>query len=193
MVDDEPVVLDILSDVLVREGFDVRLASRADAALAQLEQAAFDLVLSDIRMPGMDGFELLRRIGSAHPGTDVILMTGYASVDGAIDAMQLGAADYLIKPLKPKEIVARIHTYGHVNRRLLPLQVATGDAIEVQTPLCDEDGDEVGRLMSSCPVPGCDWSLAIGILPNALLELGGELHVATADGPLAELIALREA
>jgi DNA-binding NtrC family response regulator len=121
VVDDEPVVLDILSDVLVREGFDVRLASRADAALAQLEQAAFDLVLSDIRMPGMDGFELLRRIGSAHPGTDVILMTGYASVDGAIDAMQLGAADYLIKPLKPKEIVARIRSC--LRRRELEAQV----------------------------------------------------------------------
>lgn len=108
VVDDEPVVLDVLSDVLEREGFAVTLASRASAALDELARQTFDLVLSDIRMPGMDGFELLRRVGSAHPGTDVILMTGYASVDGAIDALQLGAADYLIKPLKPKEIVARI-------------------------------------------------------------------------------------
>jgi DNA-binding NtrC family response regulator len=121
VVDDEPVVLDILSDVLSREGFDVRLAPRADAALEQLEQAGFDLVLSDIRMPGMDGFELLRRISRSHPGTDVILMTGYASVDGAIDAMQLGAADYLIKPLKPKEVVARIRSC--LRRRELEAQV----------------------------------------------------------------------
>ena len=108
VVDDEPVVLDVLSDVLAREGFTVTLAPRASAALEELAARSFDLVLSDIRMPGMDGFELLRRIARSHPATDVILMTGYASVDGAIDAMQLGAADYLIKPLKPKEIVARI-------------------------------------------------------------------------------------
>jgi two-component system response regulator HydG len=110
VVDDEPVVLDVLSDVLEREGFAVTLANRASTALEQLAAASFDLVLSDIRMPGMDGFELLRRVGRSHPGTDVILMTGYASVDGAIDALQLGAADYLMKPLKPKEIVARIRT-----------------------------------------------------------------------------------
>jgi len=121
VVDDEHVVLDILSDVLTREGFAVSLATCADEALQRLSDESYDLVLSDIRMPGMDGLELLRRVARGHPGTDVILMTGYASVDGAIDAMQLGAADYLIKPLKPKEIVARIRSC--LRRRGLEAQV----------------------------------------------------------------------
>jgi len=91
-----------------------------------------------------------------------------------------------------QEIVARIHTYGHVNRRLLPLKIATAEPIDPQTPLVDEDGDQVGRAMSSAAVPGTDWSVAIGILPNAFLETGGELYLDAADGPAAELIKLRE-
>lgn len=108
VVDDEPIVLEILSEVLVREGFQVARATTAKAALDVLAHDPHELVLCDIRMPGMDGFEFLRHVHRAYPATDVVLMTGYASLDGAIDAMALGAADYLIKPLKPKEVVARI-------------------------------------------------------------------------------------
>jgi DNA-binding NtrC family response regulator len=121
VVDDEPVVLDFLSEVLTRQGFSVSLASRAQDALDVLSAEPHDLVLCDIRMPGMDGFELLRTVCRRHPGTDVILMTGYASVDGAIDAMTLGAADYLIKPLKPKEVEARIRAC--LERRKLEAQI----------------------------------------------------------------------
>ena len=121
VVDDEPVVLDFLSDVLTREGFQVSLATQAHEALERLDETPHDLVLCDIRMPGMDGFELLRTVCRRHPGTDVILMTGHASVDGAIDALTLGAADYLIKPLKPKEIEARIRAC--LERRKLEAQI----------------------------------------------------------------------
>ena len=78
VVDDEPVVLEFLSDVLSREGFQVSLASQAQEALEKLGAEPHDLVLCDIRMPGMDGFELLRTVCRRHPGTDVILMTGHA-------------------------------------------------------------------------------------------------------------------
>ncbi|MBI5435164.1 MAG: sigma-54-dependent Fis family transcriptional regulator [Planctomycetes bacterium] len=108
VVDDEPIVLEVLSEVLTREGFQVAGASAAKPALDILARDPHELVLCDIRMPGMDGFEFLRHVHRAYPATDVVLMTGYASLDGAIDAMALGAADYLIKPLKPKEVVARI-------------------------------------------------------------------------------------
>ncbi|MCE9596036.1 MAG: sigma-54 dependent transcriptional regulator [Planctomycetes bacterium] len=108
VVDDEPIVLEILSEVLSREGFQVGRAPTAQAALDLLARDPHELVLCDIRMPGMDGFEFLRRVHRAYPATDVVLMTGYASLDGAIDAMALGAVDYLIKPLRRKEVVARI-------------------------------------------------------------------------------------
>jgi DNA-binding NtrC family response regulator len=121
IVDDEPLVLEVLSDVLEREGFRVSRAPEAEEALAKLDQEPHALVLCDIRMPGMDGFELLKEIRRGHPGIDVIMMTGFGSLDGAIDAMTLGAADYLIKPLKPKEIVARIRSILH--RRMLEAEV----------------------------------------------------------------------
>jgi DNA-binding NtrC family response regulator len=101
VVDDEPVVLEVLGDVLVREGFQVSQASAAAPALELLQREPHELVLCDMRMPGMDGFGLLKEVVRSHPGTDVVIMTGYGSLDGALDAMTLGAADYLIKPLNP--------------------------------------------------------------------------------------------
>lgn len=110
IVDDDPLVLETLSEVLDREGFHVSRASGGRKALEILAADPHALLLTDIRMPEIDGMELLREVRRLHPGTDVLLMTGFGSLDGAIDAMTLGAADYLIKPLKPKEIIARVRS-----------------------------------------------------------------------------------
>ena len=110
IVDDETLVLDTLTEVLQREGFQVSKAGDAKRALELLASEPHALMLTDIRMPNMDGMELLARVRALHPGTDVLLMTGFGSLDGAIDAMALGASDYLIKPLKPKEIIARVRS-----------------------------------------------------------------------------------
>ena len=123
IVDDEPMVLEVLSDVLTREGFAVSSTAEAEQAMPLLEREPYALVLCDIRMPGMDGFELLGAIRRSHPGTDVVMMTGFGSLDGAIDAMAMGAADYLIKPLKPKEIVARLRSILHRRRLEAELHV----------------------------------------------------------------------
>jgi DNA-binding NtrC family response regulator len=110
IVDDDPLVLQTLSEVLTREGFHVSKASSAHEALDLLAREPHALLMSDIRMPGIDGMELLAEVRRVHPGTDVMLMTGYGSLDGAIDSMMLGAADYLIKPIKPREVIARIRS-----------------------------------------------------------------------------------
>ena len=121
VVDDEPIVFDVLSEVLNQEGLSVSRSPDAESALEALGREPHDLVLCDIRSPGKDGFELLREIRRTHPGTDVVMMTGYASLDGAVDAMAIGAVDYLIKPLRPKEIVARIRAI--LERRRLEAQL----------------------------------------------------------------------
>ena len=108
IVDDEPLVLETLAEVLGAEGYPVTKAQDASVGLRALAEEPHALVLSDIRMPGMDGIEFLREVRRMHPGTDVMLMTGFGSLDGAIDAMALGASDYLMKPLKSKEILARV-------------------------------------------------------------------------------------
>jgi two-component system response regulator HydG len=110
IVDDDPLVLDTLSDVLHHEGFHVSKAANARAALDLLGREPHALMLSDIRMPEIDGMALLAEVRRVHPGTDVVLMTGFGSLDGAIDSMMLGAADYLIKPIKPREVIARIRS-----------------------------------------------------------------------------------
>lgn len=108
IVDDEPLVRSTLAEVLARERHAVSEAASGPEALALLGREPHALILCDIRMPEMDGMELLAEVRRSHPGVDVVLMTGFASIDGAIDALSLGAADYLTKPLKPKEVVARV-------------------------------------------------------------------------------------
>jgi DNA-binding NtrC family response regulator len=142
IVDDDPMVLEVLSAVLSREGFQVTPASSGAEGLAALAEQPHSLALCDIRMPGMDGFELLAEIRRRHPELDVVLTTGYASVEGALDALALGAVDYLTKPLKPKEIVARLRSI--LRRRELEAEV-----LELQRSLhlrCD-----VRNLVSASP------------------------------------------
>jgi DNA-binding NtrC family response regulator len=106
VVDDEPVVLEVFSRVLGEKGIETRTASSAEEALALLEQNPFACVLADKNMPGMDGIEMIRRVRESQPNCACILMTGYASTESAIEALRLGAADYLEKPFEDFDAVA---------------------------------------------------------------------------------------
>jgi DNA-binding NtrC family response regulator len=121
IVDDEPLVLELLTEVLSNSGHEVTAAASCRAAVEFLGRESQDIVLCDIRMPEMSGFDLLREVRRAHPATDVMMMTGYGGLDGAVDAMALGAADYLMKPLKPKEVQARVRAV--LDRRRLEAEL----------------------------------------------------------------------
>jgi CheY-like chemotaxis protein len=108
IVDDEQFVRDLLEKVLKRRGHDVVAAGDADQALVALEQAHFDLLLTDVVMPGMDGFDLLRRVKSAYPEIKVIVLTGYARKQSISDFLLYGADDYLSKPFQVHELVAAV-------------------------------------------------------------------------------------
>jgi diguanylate cyclase (GGDEF)-like protein len=82
----------------------IELAANAEEALERLRAGAIDLLLSDLHLPGLSGIDLLARVRAEHPGTDVILITAHASVDSAIQALRMGAADYLHKPIRPDEL-----------------------------------------------------------------------------------------
>ena len=107
-VDDEQFVRDLLEKVLKRRGHEVVSACDADQALAALEASEFDLLLTDVVMPGMDGFDLLRRVKSAHPGIKVIVLTGYARKQSISDFLLYGADDYLSKPFQVHELIAAV-------------------------------------------------------------------------------------
>jgi DNA-binding NtrC family response regulator len=104
IVDDELVVRDSLDKWFVSEGYFARPASGGREALEALQQAEFDIALIDIKMPGMDGMELQARLKEADPELSVIIMTGYASVDTAVQSLKRGAYDYITKPVDPDEL-----------------------------------------------------------------------------------------
>ncbi|NOY54023.1 MAG: sigma-54-dependent Fis family transcriptional regulator [Deltaproteobacteria bacterium] len=108
IVDDETTIRESLSSVLAEEGYSPVTAADGDEASTLFDRIAFDAVICDIRMPGINGIDLLRRIKTSRPGTPVVMMTAYASVDTAVEALRQGAVDYIIKPFLLDDVVFRI-------------------------------------------------------------------------------------
>jgi two-component system response regulator AtoC len=104
VVDDEESVCSMICVLLQKEGYQVSGATGGEEALERLGEESFDLVLCDIRMPGMDGLQLLDRVGSLYPDVTVIMMSAFGTVDLAVEAMKRGAYDYISKPFKPDEV-----------------------------------------------------------------------------------------
>lgn len=114
IVDDEQDIRNSLALLFADEGFTAASAENAQSALAHLAKENYGIVLCDIRMPGIDGLELLRRIRDWYPETSVIIMTAYASVETAIQALRNGAYDYIIKPVDFDELMIRVrHIIRH--------------------------------------------------------------------------------
>src|SRR5262245_48202116 len=98
VVDDESTTQDTLGLFLETEGYSVAIAGSGEEALSRIEQQEFDVIVADVVMPGVSGLEVLERSRALNPGAAVILMTGHATVEMAIEALRRGACDYLQKP-----------------------------------------------------------------------------------------------
>ncbi|MEZ4272035.1 MAG: response regulator [Myxococcota bacterium] len=105
VVDDEKVICEILRDFLEYEGFRVTAVNSGEAAVEELNKTIFDVILTDLKMPGIGGLDLLHRIADSGCDTAMVIMTGYGTVETAIEAMKKGAFDYILKPFKPGEVV----------------------------------------------------------------------------------------
>lgn len=99
IIDDEPTVRDFLQEALKRKKIQVRLASSGREALNELKNDKFNLVISDIRLPDLNGMELLKKNKKIKNGPGVIMITGYSTVKSAVEAMKIGAYDYIAKPI----------------------------------------------------------------------------------------------
>jgi two-component system phosphate regulon sensor histidine kinase PhoR len=104
IVDDEDRIRGVCSKLLSNEGFDVAQAVNGEAGMAMIAQRHFDIILLDLMMPGISGLEALGQIRALHPDTVVIVITGYATLDHAVDAMKKGAFDFLPKPFSPQDL-----------------------------------------------------------------------------------------
>jgi DNA-binding NtrC family response regulator len=109
VIDDESIVRTSCSRSLTPEGYDVKLSQNGADAMKMLEEESFDLVLTDLKMPDIDGIEVLKMIKQRWPQTEVIVVTGYQTVDTAVKSIKLGAFDYLEKPFTPDSLIAAVN------------------------------------------------------------------------------------
>jgi DNA-binding response OmpR family regulator len=142
VVDDEAAIRYSVSKTLQRVGYSVRDAASGEDALDVIQSQTFDVVLTDIRMPGLDGVELVRRIKDADPDTVVILMTAYPSLSTAVEALRLGAHDYLIKPSSSQDIKTSV-ARGIERARNLKRRRALLDAIRSSVFELSKGGEDL--------------------------------------------------
>lgn len=169
VVDDESVIREILADFLSMEGFWVRTAEDGSAALVELSRTHYDLVLSDLKMPNMGGLELLEAIRKHTPNIVTVIMTGFGTVETAIDAMKRGAYDYILKPFKVEDVV-------HTIRRGLEKQKLAAENIRLKEALslykvseaiaASLSLDEVVRTVTDTAIHEVDADLAVLLLDD---------------------------
>ena len=196
VVDDEPRLRQLVVRIMARDGFECRDAADGAAALDVLAGWPAPLVLSDVRMPGVGGVDLLRAIRERHPGTAVVMITAVADVEVAVQCLALGAMDYLTKPFHLEEVRARVRQALERRRLVMDNQAyqralearvaeqaqrieaislasmqALADALEVKDPYTRGHSLRVGRYAAAIGrAMGADAAAV------AQLELGGHLH-----------------
>ncbi|MGZ5054942.1 MAG: sigma-54-dependent transcriptional regulator, partial [Methylobacter sp.] len=115
VVEDDLSLCEALCDTLEISGYRVVSARNGTEALMKLEHGQFKLVVSDVQMPVMDGFQLLKNMQHKHSETPVLLMTAFGTIPKAVEAMQAGASDYLIKPFDAQALVSKVADYVSIN------------------------------------------------------------------------------
>ena len=155
VVDDDRLIREMTRDALVQESFRVATAATGREALSRLgDEGPFDLVITDLSMREMDGLELLERVKRASPRTEVIVLTGYASLESALQAMRLGAADYLRKPVSAPEITYCVKR-TLLRRRLMDENQALRGSVQAF---------EAARALTACLESGDVLPMALDII-----------------------------
>lgn len=204
IVDDVPDNLSVLHDALDESGYAVLVATNGEAALQRASQALPDIVLLDAMMPGMDGFEVARRL-KAQPDTShipIVFMTGLTETEHVVHAFQAGGVDYVTKPIRPREVLARmaVHMQGARQARqarnaldafghaTMAIHIGSGRAVW-QTPLAR-------KLLHAYFGDAVDLATASTTVPEELLQWLQTQSAAAAEGlearPLAKLNGARQ-
>lgn len=147
VVDDEEAVRNLVNHALVKSGYTCETAANAELALERIHQKPFDLIISDISMPGMDGMELLEQVKHKFPEIDVIIMTGYGSRYSYVDIMNAGASDYMEKPFSINAALARITRIAREKSHLIRLKGANQEltAAKQQADLLAKKAEDASK------------------------------------------------
>lgn len=108
VIDNEDSICEIYKRVLVDEGFEVEVYNDGGSAVERASQADFDIVITDLKMPKYDGIYVIKKIREISPKTDIIVISGYATLDSVIQTIKMGAKDYLVKPFEIFELIAKV-------------------------------------------------------------------------------------
>lgn len=138
VVDDEVVARQSLVDILKLEGYDATSVGGGQAAVEYVRTHPIDLMIVDLRMPGMDGLQVIQVVNQASPDTEVVLLTAFASTDSAVQALRLRIHDYLMKPAAPAQVLASVKK--GLARRAAKLRAKTGPGV---APDADEGIREI--------------------------------------------------
>ena len=159
IVDDDKKLLSVMKNILAEEGHDVSVCSDGLKAISICKEHKYDLILTDLMMPGANGLEVLKATRKINPGTIVILVTGFASLETAIEAIREGAYDYITKPFKLEEIKILVNNawekirLSHENKRLIDELKETCKQLNMLKRVLglkeDENGPVQNRLGSS--------------------------------------------
>ncbi|MDX1436725.1 MAG: response regulator transcription factor [Anaerolineales bacterium] len=158
VVDDEEAARQSLADILRLEGYQVKTAANGEAAVKSLEGDEFDLMLLDLKMPGMSGLDVMTVANEEAPETQIILLTAHGSMDSAIKALRRGANDYLLKPAAPKDILTSVSKAMEERSETERRKRLIGQIESSIQQLKDADGVEL-----PAPVEGTNISLGGGI------------------------------
>ena len=124
VVDDDPIILTSFAKALEKNAdeYEILCVDSGEEGLARLEAEPFDLLFTDLKMPGIDGLEVVRRTKEIRPDCDPIMMTGYSTVETAVDAMRYGAIDYIAKPFSKGELLHMVQKAERIHRARLEKQ-----------------------------------------------------------------------
>ncbi len=145
IVEDEVAVARQIASALTEAGHDPKAVHNGETALDEVRKTPFDLIVLDIRLPGIDGFQVLQRLRTQHLASRVLLLTARGAVDDRVTGLQLGADDYLPKPFAMQELVARVRALGrrYPEEPVMSLRVGEEHAHEYDTKLVEVF---IGRL-----------------------------------------------
>jgi DNA-binding NtrC family response regulator len=175
LVEDEPNMARTLARNLERAGYAIAHAANGEAALAVLAHESFDVIVTDLKMPVLDGMGLLRALHEREIQTSVIVLTGYGTIESAVEAMKLGAADYLIKDARPQEVLLTIE-------RTLKVQALERENARLRTEIGRFEG--IGELVGSS-----DAMQAVYRLVEAVSQTKSTVLISGESGTGKELVA----
>ncbi len=190
IVDDEETIRWALSELFMQEGWVVRSAADGSEAARRVEEDAFEFMITDLKMPGLPGVEVVRRARRANPSMGVMVLTGYASLETAVEAVRLGAWDYVTKPCDARYLRSRVEQFTR-ERGSDQLRRASRAALSAQD--VEEFRSGAGTELLSLRALGAEMGVesAVGVLREMFLDLGlGMQRVAELTQTCLEALAI---